>query len=476
MLGMPVLTSRLFDGRSAHVVDIAGGRVTTLCAESPADVREAAAVRDEASERVVSRDVSRLVADIDLAVVAVDGHMEHAVQAWTRVISEVLGRAGVHHDMPILVAAPTVWGPIRRRALSGLDAVSCVVAVVPRAVVIADTHCDSWMRAAVVIEHQGERLDIHRVERDPVTGWDVVRTRVVDEIVTGRRLADRIAADPVFADPAIFGDDVEVVLVDTDTDTDAESDGSGRRLELLGELALACRVGPVVAVRREVIRRFGGRAPVRAFRAAADTDARPRARSVRHRVRATAVLAAAVGVIAAVSAGHGAGSTEDTDHVRPVSLGRVRMLAPAEWVVRSDGPPSAPAGAAARTVYAHGHDGRRIVVIQSQIRRDATQASVAASLRARIAERRDVDIDDFSPATTYAGRAVISYREIPGSGGQVRWYVLVGDRMQVSVGCQAGDAGESIERHCRLAIGSLRVAVDSEGGLHRDVGEVDESP
>jgi type VII secretion-associated protein (TIGR03931 family) len=82
---------------------------------------------------------------------------------------------------------------------------------------------------------------------------------------------------------------------------------------------------------------------------------------------------------------------------------------------------------------------------------------VANSLRNRIDQRGDDVVQEFSASTRFAGREVISYREVPVSGGPIRWYLLVSAGLQVSVGCQDGSAGETIDEQCRIAVGSVRV-------------------
>jgi len=52
---------------------------------------------------------------------------------------------------------------------------------------------------------------------------------------------------------------------------------------------------------------------------------------------------------------------------------------------------------------------------------------------------------------------VISYREAPASGPPVRWYILVDDAVQVSLGCQAGTGTADIDPPCRRAVASVRV-------------------
>ena len=82
--------------------------------------------------------------------------------------------------------------------------------------------------------------------------------------------------------------------------------------------------------------------------------------------------------------------------------------------------------------------------------------SVAGSLRNRIEQRGDDVVTEFSAATRFGGRDVIGYRESPASGGAIRWYVVVDDGLQVSIGCQAGTAAESPDDECAAAVRSVR--------------------
>jgi len=70
----------------------------------------------------------------------------------------------------------------------------------------------------------------------------------------------------------------------------------------------------------------------------------------------------------------------------------------------------------------------------------------------------DAVVTEFSASTSYAGRDAISYREAPGSGSPIRWYVLVSDSLQVSIGCQGGDQGQSLDAECAQAVSSVRIS------------------
>jgi type VII secretion-associated protein (TIGR03931 family) len=109
-------------------------------------------------------------------------------------------------------------------------------------------------------------------------------------------------------------------------------------------------------------------------------------------------------------------------------------------------------------VFVDPDDGRRLILVQTRVRDDSTQASVAASLRNRLGQRGDDVVTEFSPSTRFAGRDVISYREAPASGSAIRWYVLVDHALQVSIGCQPGTGAEPVDVECEQAVRTAGIA------------------
>jgi type VII secretion-associated protein (TIGR03931 family) len=169
---------------------------------------------------------------------------------------------------------------------------------------------------------------------------------------------------------------------------------------------------------------------------------------------ALAVVVAVVAVIAVAVVRDGS-RTPVAAVDRQAQVGRVSLVVPADW--RQSSEPAAE-GVVSRTTFAAPQDDRRIILLQNAVRSTSTLSSVAGSLRNRIDQRGDDVVQEFSASTRYAGREVISYREVPVSGGAIRWYLLVATGLQVSVGCQAGSAGESIDEQCVVAVGSVRIA------------------
>ena len=136
---------------------------------------------------------------------------------------------------------------------------------------------------------------------------------------------------------------------------------------------------------------------------------------------------------------------------------------PGDWRQSEQRTPSGSADdpSTTRAVFVDPDDGRRIIAVLTEVRAGSTRESVAGSLRNRIEQRGDDVVTEFSAATRFGGRDVIGYRESPASGGAIRWYVVVDDGLQVSIGCQAGTAAESPDDECAAAVRSVRVSPSS---------------
>jgi type VII secretion-associated protein (TIGR03931 family) len=216
-------------------------------------------------------------------------------------------------------------------------------------------------------------------------------------------------------------------------------------------------VGRVACVRRALVHRYGGAAatphPLAETGPPPPASGRTRRRPVLVAAALAAVIAVAV-VIAVVVVREGPRAPAAVVD-RQAHLGRVSLAVPGNW--RQSSEPAAE-GVVSRTTFAAPTDDRRIIVLQNTVRSTSTLSSVAGSLRNRIDQRGDDVVQEFSASTRYAGREVISYREVPVSGGAIRWYLVVASGLQVSVGCQAGSAGEPIDEQCIVAVGSLRIA------------------
>jgi type VII secretion-associated protein (TIGR03931 family) len=64
-------------------------------------------------------------------------------------------------------------------------------------------------------------------------------------------------------------------------------------------------------------------------------------------------------------------------------------------------------------------------------------------------------VSGFADATTFAGKSVVHYREEV-NGAAVDWYIQFARRAQVSVGCQATEAGKTqVRAACEQIVRSL---------------------
>jgi type VII secretion-associated protein (TIGR03931 family) len=376
----------------------------------------------------VPEPVGALVRGINASSVLIDGTRMHTTAAWSQVFARAL--TGID---AVTVAHPSTWGTRRTEILRTAAHTRCAeVVLTPRAAAIAESHLELSAQRALVIEAHA-RIDIHECERGH-DGWTIVSTTVATAESIDSRLHE------------LVDNRIEAILID------------GEEGEVVADLRDRCEaqtvVGRVAVVQRALIHRFGGAAlPVHNPEW---TVPMPERRSTRRRIGVSIAAAVAIVVALAVAAAviddrsDGPASAAD----REVQLGRVAITVPTDWR-ESNEPPAE--GIVSRTTFAAAGDDRRIIVLQNAVRNTSTLASVASSLRNRIDQRGDDVVQEFSASTRFAGREVISYREVPVSGGPIRWYLLVSAGLQVSVGCQDGSAGEAIGDHCRIAVGSVRV-------------------
>ncbi|WP_344017327.1 type VII secretion-associated protein [Williamsia serinedens] len=378
--------------------------------------------------------VGALVSAIDAGSVVVGGRRRHTRDAWASAVAEAMGP-----DRPssVVLAHPSTWG--RRRIGVLLGAVQAVtgdavpITAQPRAVLLAATHLEPSVQACVLLEAHDDRVDVHRLQRSP-DGWRIGRTVVLD------------AGCTVDDDLLVVDDAVERVLVDGD-----RSDRVDTVLDLVAD---ATPTGRIAAVDRALLHRFGPPRPSRSVPPAAPELSGPRP----VRVLATAavlvvVAAVVVGLVVWRGGGDRPASRPSTEAAQ---IGRVSLTVPAGWRRTSDAPDAT--GAIGFTSIASPDDDRRILLVQNAVRADSTLDSVATSLRNRLGQRGTDAVAEFSADTTFAGRRVISYRETPGSGAPIRWYVVVASALQVSVGCQPGSQGQSIDDACAAAVGSVAIA------------------
>ncbi|GAA1455860.1 type VII secretion-associated protein [Williamsia maris] len=403
--------------------------------------------------------IGPLVESINSPYVVVNGVRRPAREAWTAVFADALTGAD---PQAITLAHPTAWGTLRTSLLT--EAIRTAVddrvalSVVPRAVAIAQAHMESSAQMCVVAECHDGRLDVHQLTRD-AGHWSVTATSVFDETLDDDEAAD--ALEP------LVGDAVEAILVD--------GDNRDRVAATLGLFDEHTPTGRIAAVERVLLHRHGGtRQPAPPLTSAPVGSAAPRSRAqtVAIVTAASAVLVAVLVAVIVVApwrtdtddaqrladTARADRTTGDTPTPAGVTadVGRVSVTVPAGWRRTSD--PADDDGAVPFTTFAARSDDRRIILVQNSVRSDSTIDTVAVSLRNRLDQRGTDVVTEFSPRTRYGDRDVIGYRETPVSGGQIRWYVVVESALQVSVGCQDGGQGQSVDAECLAAVRSVAIA------------------
>ncbi|GGF32406.1 type VII secretion-associated protein [Williamsia phyllosphaerae] len=393
--------------------------------------------------------IGALVDAINSDHVVSDGVVRSAREAWTAAFADVLTGS----DAPeITLAHPSAWGTLRTSLLAESIGMAVgdgvAITLIPRAVAIAESHMEASAQMCVVTECHDGRLDVHRLTRD-ASHWSIAATSVFDETLDDEEAADVL--EP------LVGDAVEAILVDGDN-----RDRVATTLRLLEDHT---PTGRIAAVERILLHRYGGtRLPAPPLACAPVGSVTPRSRT-----KTAVVVAGATAVLIAVVAGVViAPWRADTDDERQAAdtttsppgvtadVGRVSMSVPAGWRRTSD--PVDDDGAVPFTTFAARSDDRRIILVQNSVRTDSTLDTVAVSLRNRLDQRGSDVVTEFSPRTRYGDRDVIGYRETPVSGGQIRWYVVVESALQVSVGCQDGGQGQSVDTDCLAAVRSVAIA------------------
>ncbi|NMO02395.1 type VII secretion-associated protein [Gordonia sp. TBRC 11910] len=370
---------------------------------------------------------------IDLAADALVREVDAAsspgeFDAWQRSVTALIERVA---PRAAVITVPTEWGRPRlqrlRQALAGLRR---PITLVPRAIAVARSHTDMACAVCVVVERLAipsapgpSKLLFHKVIRS-AAGWELAATYALAP--TSERW------------PAVF-DDASIVVVD---------DPCADVVEWLHQVT---PVGRIVAVDPQLLCRYGADpgviqrldevpVPAPAERLVA---ARPRRR------RALVAAAVTVAIVAVAALVYPRPAPTPSVAYR-VDVGRVSVEVPAGWQ-RSASDSSGDAG---RAVFLRRDDGRRIIVVQTAVRTGSTPESVARSLANKIAQRGDDAVSEFAASMRVGGREVIGYREAPASGSPIAWYVLVERNLQVSIGCQAGAAAQSMQTECVAAVTS----------------------
>lgn len=181
---------------------------------------------------------------------------------------------------------------------------------------------------------------------------------------------------------------------------------------------------------------------------------RPTGRSVVIGASLAAVaLLLAVGSMLAVRYTRGSESQPAAAPLQRVEIGRASTELPDSWQVRGD------RSGRLDLVPDDGRDGR-IVVLPTELAVGTAWDSVVRGLERKIGERGAAGpFSDFAADVEFGGRRSAAYVEAPADGSRVRWYVLLEDDVQVSVGCQYRDAGwEAIAKDCERAVRAVTVA------------------
>lgn len=399
-------------------------------------------------------DVTYLLDHIDSTFVTVDDVPRPAEEVWREALRAVVRHAG---PAPLVIGHPSTWGSVRRGVLARAAAATGVpVTLLPRAVLVARSHSDTVMGNCVVVETTHRPCypgttpgawDVQRMLRTS-TGWMVERSGVLT-LGEDAEMGEQIVA--------LIDDSVEAVFVDGADPAEVQN--------AIEQICVYAVAGRVVAVDRSLLRRHGARTTVVAplpdvvVSASPDPTARP-SWLRRHRVSVAAAAAIVTGLAVLGVVGWRHDGSAGTVY-RDAAVGRTTLSAPASWresPLPVPGDPDDRGTSRTRTVFTDPATGGRILLVQSDVRSASTLESVARSLGNRITQRGDEVVSEFSASTTFGGREVIAYREAPASGSAIRWYVLVDDDLQVSVGCQAGSTGEPVDAECARAVSTVQIA------------------
>ncbi|TSD96906.1 type VII secretion-associated protein [Gordonia rubripertincta] len=397
-------------------------------------------------------DLRPLLDAVDEMTVVADGQRHHLRQAWRMAFADLGIAAEAEH--PLIVGHPSTWGPRRASSLADVGG-GAPLTLLPRAVLVARSHADITVQRCAVVETthiptppadparpRPAAWDVQIVRRHP-EGWVLERSGLIEP---GEQRAEGLT---------IIDDAVEAVFVDGDDPAEVAA-----AVGLVAEHAIA---GRVVPVDRDLVVRLGRRTggvaddavPVVADPAEPATDV-----SIRRSRRVLAGAAAAAAIVVAGAFAVGWWQRDDpAPATSEATVGRATLSVPGDWRRSGQDTPGDTTDdpTTQRAVFVSATDGRRIIAVLTELRDGSTPQSVATSLRNRIEQRGDDVVTEFSADTRYAGRDVISYREAPASGSSIRWYVIVDNGLQVSIGCQAGSAAESLDDECARAVGSVRV-------------------
>ncbi|WP_305092339.1 type VII secretion-associated protein [Prescottella sp. R16] len=182
-------------------------------------------------------------------------------------------------------------------------------------------------------------------------------------------------------------------------------------------------------------------------------EPRPKRRAPIAGAVAAVVLAAAVGVAAAVLPGSRTGGPEPLRHFE---IGGATVTLASPWEIGKA------TGNRLDLVPGEQTDGqprRRIIVVAVDVGDDTDRDAVARALEREIVDRGpDGPFTAFDPSADLDGRPAVTYLESPQDDSTVRWHVLVDDGVQISVGCQYTEGGwDLLADDCTHAVRSVTV-------------------
>ncbi|MFC9515849.1 type VII secretion-associated protein [Nocardiaceae bacterium NPDC056970] len=385
-------------------------------------------------------------------------HVRPTVEMLASVIGRAVGsgsgRDGFVDVMTVL--HPSHWGQARRAALGAAARRSANdVETVPIALAVpAPTDSGGWIvvecaetSTTVVAVRPGPRgaRAIAACAFAPRTGsLDVeaesARIALVDDLI------DEVSAGGSFGTVCVVGPSADTVarLLSTSGARDVRS--------VPPEVLVACRTAPSESSSSTVVS-----GPTRGSwvdQVPAPVPVRTTGRSVviGATLAAVALLIAAVSVIAVRHTG-GSDRAPAAAPLQRVEIGRASTELPDAWQVRGDQP-------GRLDLVPDDGRGGRIVVLPTELSVGSGWDPVVRGLERKIGERGAAGpFSDFTPDLEFGGRRSVGYVESPADGSRVRWFVLVEDDVQVSVGCQYRDIGwEAIAADCEQAVRAVTVA------------------
>ncbi|MEJ2868322.1 type VII secretion-associated protein [Actinomycetospora sp. OC33-EN08] len=206
--------------------------------------------------------------------------------------------------------------------------------------------------------------------------------------------------------------------------------------------------GPTVRIAHELVPATRGETPARGV---GGWTPRRRAAVVAAATVAVVVLVLAVAGLRTDGDGPSAGATPPT----VVSVFAHAYELPAGWT--TDGSDSATRRSRIRP--AGQPTGPNLIAVQESALASADPAAARAQLLAGFEAARAAGggVSDLAPETTFAGRTVATYRQVPAPGTTVDWVVVFSGATQLSVGCRHDDASaDAVLAACARVVSTLR--------------------